>query len=63
MVEKYNGLETHFVMTYTTKRLDFDGGDCCGNDVYSNFCTNCSCIGGCKLILEFHLRDVGTGRQ
>ena len=42
------------------KACDFDGGDCCGNDVYSNFCTNCTCIGGCKLILEFHL-NVRTG--
>ena len=45
------------------KACDFDGGDCCGNDVYSNFCTNCTCIGGCKLMLEFHLRDVETGGQ
>ena len=24
----------------------FDGGDCCGSCIITDFCTNCSCIGG-----------------
>ena len=29
-----------------TQQCNFDGGDCCGSCIISDFCTNCSCIGG-----------------
>jgi hypothetical protein len=28
---------------------NFDSGDCCGNDVNTNFCTQCQCLGEGKI--------------
>ena len=34
------------------EECNYDGGECCGNNVQKNFCVNCTCTGRCKLILS-----------
>ncbi len=34
------------VMIKTTMKPAFDGGDCCGYNVNTNFCTECLCLEG-----------------